>query len=228
MLAWFADDGDAALPEPATWERLKDLFAEEPDGYLRFRRSLLRDAAYEGLPYKLRRRLHGAVAARIAQEADDVEEAAGILSLHYLVAGDYRSAWRYATVAGKRAAGVFAYVEAAGFYARALEAGRRLDDVGAHELADVHRALGEAWYRAAEFTKAADAYTAARRLVARDPLANAELLLTLSRVESKLNRNKKALRWATQARAVLKGLQGQEAARQIARSGAWYGQAAVY
>ena len=27
-------------------------FDEEPDGYLRFRRSLLRDAAYEGLPFK--------------------------------------------------------------------------------------------------------------------------------------------------------------------------------
>ena len=72
MLSWLDDGGDAALPEPATWARLRDLFAEEPDGYLRFRRSLLRDAAYEGLPYKLRRRLHGAVAARIAQEADDV------------------------------------------------------------------------------------------------------------------------------------------------------------
>jgi hypothetical protein len=51
-----------------------DLFARQPDGYLRFRRSLLRDAAYEGLPYKLRRRLHGAVAAQIAQERDYAEE----------------------------------------------------------------------------------------------------------------------------------------------------------
>jgi hypothetical protein len=84
MLSWLDDGTDAALPGSATWARLRDLFAEEPDGYLRFRRSLLRDAAYEGLPYKLRRRLHGAAAARIAQEADDAEEAAGILSLHYL------------------------------------------------------------------------------------------------------------------------------------------------
>jgi hypothetical protein len=52
-----------------------------------------------------------------------VEEAAGILSLHYLVAGDNRSAWRHATIAGKRAAGVYAYIEAARLYARALEAG---------------------------------------------------------------------------------------------------------
>src|SRR6185295_16193363 len=141
-------------------------FAEESDGYLRFRRSMLRDAAYEGLPFKLRRQLHGAVAARIAEEADDVEEAAGTLSLHYLIAGDNRSAWRYASVAGKRAAGVYAYVEAARLYSRALEAGRRLDDVGDRELAALHEALGDAWYQAAEFVKAAEAFRAARRLVA--------------------------------------------------------------
>ncbi len=170
MLSWLADDGDAALPEPATWARLRDLFVEEPDGYLRFRRSLLRDAAYEGLPYKLRRRLHGAVAAQIAQEADDAEEAAGILSLHYLIAGDDRSAWRYAKIAGSRAAGFYAYVEAARLYVRALEAGRRLEDVGAPEIAAVQRDLGDAWYQTAEFKKAADAYTAARKLVASDPL----------------------------------------------------------
>ena len=49
----------------AAWARLTDCLAQEPDGYLRFRRSLRRDAAYEGLPYKLRRRYHAAVAARL-------------------------------------------------------------------------------------------------------------------------------------------------------------------
>ena len=58
------------------------------------------------------------------------EEAADILSLHYFEAGEYRPAWRYATAAAKRAEGVYAYVEAAGLYSRALEAGRKLADVG--------------------------------------------------------------------------------------------------
>ena len=222
MLSWLAIDGEAAPPDPATWARLQDLFAEEPDGYLRFRRSLLCDAAYEGLPYKLRRRLHGAVAAQIAQEADAVDEAAGILSLHYLLAGDNHSAWSYATIAGKRAAEFYAYVEAAGLYARALEAGRRLPDVGAPEIAAVQRAMGDAWYQTAEFKKAADAYAAARKLVANDPLANADLLLKFSYVETKLGRTEKALRWIKQARAVLSGVEGQEAALQTARAGAWY------
>lgn len=41
MLSWVANEGDAVLPEPATWARLKDLFEDAPDGYRRFRRSLL-------------------------------------------------------------------------------------------------------------------------------------------------------------------------------------------
>ena len=224
MLSWLDDGSDVAPPEPATWTRLRDLFSEGSDGYLRFRRSLLRDAAYEGLPYKLRRRLHGAVAARIAQDADDVDEVAGILSLHYLVAGDYQSAWRYATIAGKRAAGVVAYVEAAGFYTRALEAWRRLKDIDAHDVAAVHGALGDAWYQTAEFNKAAEAYTAARKLVASDPLADANLLLKRSYVEARLRAPEKALYWIRRARDRLKGLEDQEAVRQTARSAGWYAQ----
>ncbi len=130
MLSWFGDVDDGPVPGAGTWARLQEFFEEEGDGYLRFRRSLLRDTAYEGLPYKLRRRLHQAVGAQLEQEMDDPEEAAGILSLHYFVAGEYPSAWRYASVAARRAVEVYAYVEAARLYARAVEAGRRVEDVG--------------------------------------------------------------------------------------------------
>ena len=86
MLSWLDEEGDGAHADAGAWTRLRELFEEEPDGYLRFGRSLLRDAAYEGLPYKLRRRLHGAVAARLEAETDTPEDAAGILSLHYFEA----------------------------------------------------------------------------------------------------------------------------------------------
>ena len=222
MLAWFADEADALPPSPAVWDRLRELFEEEPDGYLRFRRSLLRDAAYEGLPYRVRRKLHGAVAAHLEEELDFPEEEAGTLSLHYYEAGEYRSAWQYASVAAKRAAAVYAYVQAAGLYARALEAGRKLEDLSGEELAAVHEALGDSWYQAAEFRKASEAYTGARALIASDVLADAGLLLKLSRVEEKLGQYAQALRWADQARTALQGLEGSEAARQLARSGAWH------
>jgi len=222
MLSWLYGEEDGPAPGAAALSRLQELFDEEPDGYLRFRHTLLRDSAYEGLPFKLRRQLHGAVAAHIEEEMDFPEEAGAMLSLHYFEAGEFRPAFRYATVAAKRAEGVYAYVEAAGLYARALDAGRQLTDLGPQEISAVHRALGDAWHRAAEFRKASDAYTAARTLVADDPLADSVLLLKLSRVEEKLGRYPEALRWTERARETLEGVQGLEADRQNAMASVWY------
>ena len=222
MLSWLDEEGDSAPPDAGAWTRLRELFEEEPDGYLRFGRSLLRDAAYEGLPYKLRRRLHGAVAARLEEEMDTPEDAAGILSLHYFEAREYRRAWRYASVAARRAHEVYAYVEAAELYARALDAARRLTDIGDKDLAAVHEAQGDAWNRAGEFGKASDAYAAARRLVVAEPLAEAGLLLKRSRLEEKLGKYPQALRWAARARKALAAVTGADAALQAARSTAWY------
>lgn len=221
-LNWLNEAGEFAPPGPATWERLGELFHEEDDGYLRFRRSLLRDAAYEGLPYKLRRRLHGTVAARLEEELEDPEEAAGILSLHYFVAGEYRSAWRYATVGARDAAEVYAYVEAAGLYARALECGERLADVANTELASVHESLGDSWNHAGEFRKASDAYNAARKRIESDPLWKSRLLLKRSKIEEKLGKCSEALRWAGRARNALEKAIGGEVARQEADLHAWY------
>ncbi len=222
MLGWFADGSHDEEPGPATWARLQEHFDDDGDGYLRFRRSLLRDAAYEGLPYKLRRQFHGTVAARMEEEMDQPEEAAGILSLHYIVAGEYRPAWQYASIAAERAQNAYAYVEAAGMYARALDAGRRLPDLASRELAVVHEALADCWYRTGEFPKAADAYTSARRLIAGHPLLESELLLKRSKLDEKLGKYPQALRWAKRAGKAVEGVTGEEPARQAARSSAWY------
>jgi len=218
MLSWFTDDNDGAPAVQATWDRLHEFFDEEPDGYLRFRRSLLRDAAYEGLPYKLRRRLHGTVAAHMEEEMDQPEEAADILSLHYLVAGEYHPAWRYASEAGRRAEGAFAYVEAAGLYARAVDAGRRVPEVADDAMATMYAAQAECWYRAAEFEKAADRYATAYRLRKGNPVEEAKLLLKRARVEEKLGKYSRALHWAARARKAVNGLNDREAARQAAQA----------
>ena len=222
MINWFRDVDEGASAAPAAWERLTEIFEEEPDGYLRFRRSLLRDAAYAGLPYRVRRKLHGAVAAHLEEEMDFPEEVADTLSLHYLEANEFRPAWRYATTAAKRAEAAYAYVEAAILYARALEAGRKLDDLDPREFCSAHQALGDAWYHAGEFRKASDAYAASRDHVAGDGIVHAGLLLKLSYVEEKLGQYRHALQRADEARATLRGLDGPEAARQAARIGAWY------
>jgi len=222
MLTWFADEGEGAAPSPALWERLRELFDEEPDGYLRFRRTLLRDAAYEGLPYRLRRKLHAVVAARLEEEMDYPEEAAGILSLHYFEAGDHPRAWRYGSLAALRAEAAYSYVEAARLYTRALEAGRQIPGLDQGELAEVQMLLANSWFRAGEFRKASDVYTATRPLVTSDPLAESGLLIKLSQLEERLGNYTAALRYTDQAREALQGLAGEEPARRLARAAAWY------
>ncbi|HEY3178203.1 MAG TPA: tetratricopeptide repeat protein [Casimicrobiaceae bacterium] len=228
MLAWFDGEEGFLAPMPAVWGRISDLFDEEPDGYLRFRRSLLRDAAYEGLPYKLRRKLHGIVAARLEEEVDYPDDIANVLSLHYFEAGEYNATWRYAMAAAKRAEGAYANVDAAGFYGRALEAGRKLTDIKGQDLAAVYQAMADAWYRAGEFRKASSAYTDTRPFVAGDALIDAGLLVKLSRVEAKLGKYAEALRWTEQAREVFERSPGPEAERGAARSIGWYATLLVF
>ena len=222
MLGWFADEGEGTVPPADVWERLRELFDEEPDGYLRFRRSLLRDAAYEGLPYRTRRKLHATVAAHLEEELDYPDEAAGILSLHYFEAGDFERTWRYGTLAAVRAESAYAYVEAARLYMRALEAGRRAEKVDVKEFADTHVAMGVAWFRSGEFQKAAEAFTVARPLLAQEPLSDARVMLKLAAIEEKLGNYREARRWTEQAREALGKLPGDEAARESARAAAWY------
>ena len=222
MLSWLYIEEDGPAPHATALDKLGDLFDEEADGYLRFRQTLLRDSAYAGLPFKLRRRLHAAVAARLAAELEFPEEAGGTLSLHYFEAGEYRSAWQYAKAAAKRAEGVYAYVEAAGLYARALEAGLKLPDLPKLEIGRAQEALGDAWYKAGVYRKSLDAYTAAQTRVAGERLLEAELLLKLSRVEEKLGRYPEALRWVERAREALEGVRGPDAARQVAAASVWY------
>ncbi|MBK6395476.1 MAG: tetratricopeptide repeat protein [Betaproteobacteria bacterium] len=200
----------------------RDLFDDDGNGYLRFRQSLLRDTAYEGLPFKQRRRLHATVAARVAEETDDPDEVAGILSLHHFVAGEHGPARHYATIAAKRAEDVYAYVDAAGYYARALEAARSAPDVEPAAIAPLQEAIADAWHRAGEYRKASDANAEARKLVAGNRLAEARLLLKQSWIEEKLGKYPEALRWAERAREALDGQQGLEADRLMASTNAWY------
>jgi class 3 adenylate cyclase/tetratricopeptide (TPR) repeat protein len=221
MLSWFADENEGAVATEGTWRRLGDWFEEEPDGYVRFSRAPLREAAYDGLPYKLRRRLHGVVASRLEEESDAPEESAEILSLHWFVAGNHQAAWRYANIAGKRADAVYAYVEAARLYSRALEAGRRLEGLAAAEIAAVQESVGDSWHRAGDYHKAAAAFDAARRLARENPLKVSSILLKRSWMEEKLGDCPQAVRSAVRARKSIDTMTTREAAQQNAQLSAW-------
>ncbi|MFL5791752.1 MAG: tetratricopeptide repeat protein [Actinomycetota bacterium] len=208
-------------PDEATWARLAEFFQDAEDGYLRFRRAVVRDAAYAALPFRLRRHLHAQLAQRFEQEYDP-GETGGLLSLHYFLAGTYDKAWTYARMAGKRAADQFANQEAAKLYRRAIDAARRLPDADLRELATTYEAMAHCHVRSGAHKQAADAFGMARRLYEGDPIAEARTLFERSKVEDSLGRYSQALRWATRARTRLDGRPDAEAMRQRARIDAWY------
>ena len=124
------------------WEALAEFVQPVWDGELVFRHDLLRQTAYAGLSYRRRRDIHGRVGLALERRAGDrADEAAAILSLHFLEAEDGERAWRYAVAAADRAAAGFANVVAAELYERALAAAD-LHRVDVSDRARVLEALG--------------------------------------------------------------------------------------
>ena len=184
MLAWFDADGRPAAARPeGTWARLADLFDEDGDGYLRFRQSLLRDAAYEGLPFKLRRRLHGAVAARDRAEADHPDEVGRhpVAALCSPPASTPRVALRDDGRQARESA--YAFVEAARtLRARARRRAPSCRPRRRSELGRVQESLGDCLVPGRRVSARRSTPTpSARRLVAGEPLLEADLLLKLSK-----------------------------------------------
>ena len=76
------------------WSRLGEQLAPEPNGELRFKNTLIRDAAYEGLPYRRRRTLHGRVGETIEASAGaSIDEELSVLAFHYSEAQRWDKAW---------------------------------------------------------------------------------------------------------------------------------------
>jgi class 3 adenylate cyclase/tetratricopeptide (TPR) repeat protein len=212
--------------DPGVWRRLGEHVVEQPDGQLRFRHALVRDAAYEGLPYRRRRELHERVGLAIESRAESPEDEAALLSLHFFQAHDYERAWRYSRTAGRHAQAIYANVEAATFYERAAASARHVPEATKEETAEVAEALGDVRDRAGDFRTAAAAYREARRLLAGDPVDEARLLLKHAWIPERLGRYSQALRWISRAQRVVEGVEGAEAAAQRATLSAW--RASIY
>ncbi len=133
--------GDDVELDGDVWDRLGGLVKREPSGAMRFRNTFIRDAAYEGLPYRRRRVLHGRVGETIEATAGaSIDEELGTLALHYYEAQRWDKAWTFCRRAGDRALEIYANVEAVRSYEEALAAGRHLRAVTGAELASSPRA----------------------------------------------------------------------------------------
>jgi class 3 adenylate cyclase/tetratricopeptide (TPR) repeat protein len=205
----------------AVWDRLGDFLVDE-DGGLRFRHALVRDAAYEGLPFRRRRELHERVGETIESAAANAEDEAELLSLHYFHARRFDKAWRFSRLAGERAAGIYANVEAAAFFERALAAARRRRAVSAKDRATVLEGLGDVRIKLGEFEKAGVAYRASLSRLDDDPLEATRVIIKQAQVPSWLGNYPQALRWITRGLGVLREAGGTEAAIERARLCALY------
>jgi len=216
-------DGEEAEIDAGTWWRLRDFVADEGQGTYRFHHALMRDAAYEGLPYRRRRALHARVGGAILQAAgSDVDEQAELLSTHFYLAGEFEPAWRFSRVAAERAVAVYANLEASRFYRRAIDAGRRLTLPPA-ELLPVQEGFADALERAGLYRDAGRAFGEARRSCGADRVGMARLMLKQALIEDKAGSPSAGLRWLSRATRTLGGSEGPDVTALRARLSAAYG-----
>jgi len=181
--------------EPSVWKPLSEFLSEDRSGMVRFRHALVRDTAYEALPFRLRQGMHAKIGESIEHRAGaEADDAAEVLSMHFFHAGDHTKAWRYSRIAADRARSIYANLEAATFYERAVASSRRAG-VPALDIAAAYEALGDVRRRIGEYGKAADAYHAARRLTADDLAGTVRLLLKQATIHQVTGRYPDALRW---------------------------------
>lgn len=203
LVAETAGDEVPEARQPTSWDRLSE-FIEQDDGQLRFRHSLYRDVAYEGLPFRLRRQLHERIGSVIeTRSGDHPEEQAELLSLHYLRGENFNKAWHYATLAGDEARGSYANVEAAEFFRRAQVAGRRLPEIPASEYARVCEALGDVLELAGLYDDADRALRDARRSVPEDPIWQARLMGKQGLLRERKGSLSHALQWFSRGLSLL-------------------------
>jgi len=191
-----ADEG--VVPDDATRSELDAFLESAGSGRVRFRNALVREVAYEGLPYRHRRELHRRAAVATAREAGDTPElVADLLARHHAAAHDHAEAWRYGVIAADRARDAFANPEAAANYELALDAAGRLPDVTPAERADVLVHLGDVREWTGAFVEAFDAYRQASRLLRDDPLGRARVALRRARARERMGSYRLALRETT-------------------------------
>ena len=197
LLGEVLDSGNSI--DELAWTRLRAFVAPMATGW-RFAHGLMRDAAYEGLSFKRRKEMHGR-AAQAIESRTPPDEAAELLSLHCLHAEHYERAWHYSRLAGDRARALWANVDAATFYGRALEAANHLR-VPRSDVSAVAEALGDSCELTARYESSRRAYAKAKRLC-HDDVDRVRLLRKLGVLHERQGRYQDALSSYTRGRRLL-------------------------
>jgi tetratricopeptide (TPR) repeat protein len=207
--------------DPSVWTRIGEFIEASAPGHRRFRHALMRETAYEGLPFRRRREMHGRAGVMIIADADDPAEQAELLSHHFFAAHSHFDAWAYSAIAGRRARAKYANADAASFFARAIDSGRRAA-VEAPRLADIHEELGDVRLVLNEFDDARGAYAAGRKLVPDDPVRQGRFLLQEAKAHYRGGRFADAIRSIRRGMRLLEADDSPEGRKLYARLGALY------
>jgi class 3 adenylate cyclase/tetratricopeptide (TPR) repeat protein len=189
---------------PVSFAGLRAFIAPSAPGQLRFRHALIRDVAYDGLPFRLRRDLHEQAGSRLLARLPDPAAEPELLAHHFFHAARPQQAWTYCRLAGEKARAQYALAEAARFLAWAVESGRRAA-VPAADLGEVLDALGDVRYFLGLSAEAAATYRLALRTAAGDPVRQASLLLKEGRVQQRMGNLPLSLRRLTTGIRLVEG-----------------------
>ena len=192
LIGEIAADGHTDPEDLDAWRRLGEFLRFETSETLSFRHDLFRAVAYAGLSFRRRREIHARVAEGLERRLNgNADEAAALLSLHFLAARRNEAAWRYAVLAADRARERYANVVAAELYERALTAAEELPDLPTEDVARVAEALGDVSELFGSYDAAAAAYARAEELSERSP----GLLLKQGILRERGGRYDEALDW---------------------------------
>lgn len=139
-----AEQAVAGLPAPhdPRWAQL-DEFVDRSEQPWRFKQTVIRDAAYEGLSYKERREVHARTGTAIEASVDDASMVCELLSLHFHAAGDHDKSLIYSMQAAEKAKAAFALAESSTFFRRSADAARDTGDERSLGLALTSLGLAE-------------------------------------------------------------------------------------
>ncbi len=188
------------IADDRIWIRLGEFMVTDQDD-LRFSHSLLREVAYEGLPFARRRLVHRRVAETLERRPGPHDSLRlGLLALHYDLGGVESAAYRFCRLAGERAAADGANTEATSLLERSIDNARRVGDVDRDEFAGVAEALADVAELAARYGTAASALRLARSLRRDDDAAMARLCRKEGVLRERTGRYDAALRWYRRGR----------------------------
>ena len=205
-----------ARVSPGAMTRLADfLVREEPVG-LRFRNALLRDVAYEGLPYSRRKTLHDHVGRTIVDASTNPDDQCELLSLHFFHAGRHEQAWQFSVLAAERTLSKFAHAEAIEFLERAASSALPSMALEPVELARVFEQLADSRFLVGLSKDAGEAYALARRQLRGDAVRLAGVIEKEARIDHRRRKFPQAMRRISRGLHGLEGIPGPAA--DVARS----------